>query len=164
MVGYGQNIFAPQDATTRAMVTAMLWRLNGSPAAGNAAGFADVAAGTWYHDAIVWAKSVGVVAGYDADTFGPNDVVTREQMMAIFYRYAKYTGCDVSTGDDAGLGAFEDNGRISAYAVEAMRWAYGCGLLAGDLQGEKVLLDPQGSTTRAQVATFMMRFCAEIEK
>ncbi len=164
MVGYGQNIFAPQDATTRAMVTAMLWRLNGSPAAGNAAGFADVAADTWYHDAIVWAKSVGVVAGYDADTFRPNDVVTREQMMAIFYRYAKYTGCDVSTGSDAGLGAFEDNGRISAYAVEAMRWAYGCGLLAGDLQGEKVLLDPRGSTTRAQVATFMMRFCAEIEK
>ena len=164
MVGYGQNIFAPQDATTRAMVTAMLWRLNGSPAAGNAAGFADVAADTWYHDAIVWAKSVGVVAGYDADTFRPNDVVTREQMMAIFYRYAKYTGCDVSTGSDAGLGAFEDNGRISAYAVEAMRWAYGCGLLAGDLQGDKVLLDPRGSTTRAQVATFMMRFCAEIEK
>lgn len=164
MVGYGQNIFAPQDATTRAMVTAMLWRLNGSPAAGNAAGFADVAVGTWYHDAIVWAKSVGVVAGYDADTFGPNDVVTREQMMAIFYRYAKYTGCDVSTGSDASLGAFEDNGRISAYAVEAMRWAYGCGLLAGDLQGEKVLLAPQGSTTRAQMATFMMRFCAEIEK
>ena len=164
MVGYGQNIFAPQDATTRAMVTAMLWRLNGSPAARNAAGFTDVVAGTWYHDAIVWAKSVGVVAGYDAEKFGPNDVVTREQMMAIFYRYAKYTGYDVTTGSDAGLGAFEDNGRISAYAVEAMRWAYGCGLLAGDIQSEKVLLDPQGSTTRAQVATFMMRFCAEIEK
>lgn len=166
MVGYGDNIFQPNAPTTRAMLIVMLWRLNGSPVVNYALDFADVKEGTWYTEAVRWAKSEGVAGGYGNGKFGPDDTLTREQMVVMLYRYARYKGCDVSVGEDTNILSFGDTTTVAEYAIPAMQWACGSGVVGGKdaTDGSGLILDPKGSTTRAELATMVMRFCAEIVK
>lgn len=166
MVGYGDNIFKPNAHTTRSMLIVMLWRLNGSPVVNYALDFADVKEGTWYTEAVRWAKSEGVAGGYGNGKFGPDDTLTREQMVVMLYRYARYKGYDVSVGEDTNILSFDDATTVAEYAIPAMQWACGSGVVGGKdaANGSGMILDPKGSTTRAELATMVMRFCAEIVK
>lgn len=120
--------------------------------------FSDVADGAWYAEAVRWAAENGVVKGYDNGCFGPNDTVTREQMVTILYRYAQYKGRDVSAGEGTEFQGFTDAAEVSGYAEPAMRWACGAELMTGIAQDGGMALMPKDTTTRAQVATLMLRF------
>lgn len=111
----------------------------------------------WYTDAIVWANANGIVAGYDDSTFGLGDSITREQLAAILYRYAQMKGYDVT--EKADLTGYADSAAISGYAVEAMQWANANGIVNGMTA---TTLAPQGTATRAQVATMLMNFCENV--
>ena len=153
MNGTGADVFAPMSDTTRAMVVSMLWRMAGSPKAADAASFKDVPDDTWYTDAIYWAAENGIVNGYSADRFGPNDPVTREQFVTILWRCAKFHGADV--GSTAGLNTFADAGDVAAWAFEAFCWAVECGIIRGVTE---TTLSPATNANRAQAATMLMRF------
>ena len=154
--GTSDTTFEPNGAMTRAMLVTVLWRAAGQPEAKTAASFQDVNAARYYAKAVAWAKENGVVAGTSDTTFSPNETVTREQMAAILYRYAKLNGVDV--GKTADLNSFPDAGKVSNYAKEAMAWAVGNGVISGSLEGGKTYLDPKGDATRAQVAAVLMRY------
>ncbi len=153
MQGVGANLFAPNAATSRAMIVTVLYRLAGSPAVNAENPFSDVAAGSWYADAVAWANANGIVEGYGNGKFGPDDSITREQLAAILYRFAKAQGYDVSQTAD--LSGYGDAGQVDGWAQQAMAWACGTGLIQGDEQHN--LLPGQGAT-RAQVAAILMRF------
>lgn len=153
MTGTSQTTFSPQATTTRGMIVTILHRLAGSPGAGGAP-FTDVSAGQYYAVPIAWAASHGIVNGYDAARFGPNDPITREQMAAILYRYADRMGYDTTALGDPSQ--FRDSGRIHAYAWTPLAWANGRGLINGKGDG---VLDPTGQATRAEVAAILQRFC-----
>lgn len=154
--GTSATTFSPDDSMTRAMLVTVLWRLAGQPEAKTAASFRDVDAGQYYAKAVAWAAENGIVTGTGADTFEPDAEVTREQMAAILYRYAKLNGVDVSKTAD--LKDFPDADKTSAYAKEALAWAVGSGLINGTLENGATLLDPTGSAARAQVAAILMRY------
>lgn len=158
MNGMSATTFEPNSTTTRGMIVTMLYRLENEPTAASA-GFSDVAAGQWYTDAVNWAAANNIVNGYGDGQFGPTDTITREQMMAILYRYAQYKGYDVTASAD--LSAYTDAANISSYAVSAMQWAVGEGLINGITD---TTLVPGGSATRAQVAAILMRFCENVAK
>ncbi len=160
MIGYGGNIFKPGNSTSRAMLTVMLWRLNGSPTANYAMSFSDVDAGEWYTEAVRWAAANNIVTGFTDGKFRPDEDITREQMAAVLYRYARSKNYDVSAGEDTNILSYSDAASVSEYAIPAMQWACGSGMI----QGSNNRLDPKNSTTRAQMASMMMRFCAEIVK
>lgn len=128
MNGTGETTFSPDETTTRGMIVTMLHRLEKEPAAA-AAGFADVDAGSWYADAVAWAAANGVVNGVSDTAFAPETAITREQMAAILYRYAQLKGYDVSVGEDTNILSYTDAGQISEYAIPAMQWACGAGLI-----------------------------------
>ena len=130
MNGVGNGRFDPAGTTTRAMVVTMLWRLEGEPNATRSAGFLDIPADTWYTDSVAWAAENGIVTGYNASAFGPNDPVTREQLAVILYRYAQYKGQNTGKGV-AALNGFDDASQVSAWAVDAMGWAVSGGLING---------------------------------
>ena len=157
MNGVGNGRFAPDSATTRAMIVTMLYRMEGEPASGYAMTFKDVPAGQWYTDAIRWAAENEIVKGYSAEKFGPDDRLTREQLVTILERYAKYKGVDVSKGEEAYLTGFTDADAISDWAVKAFRWAVDAGIINGTT---KTTLSPKTDATRAQVATMLMRYDA----
>ncbi|MCI7126061.1 MAG: S-layer homology domain-containing protein, partial [Agathobaculum sp.] len=163
MNGYSDGSFKPAANTTRAMIATILYRLEGAPAVSGTA-FSDVAAGAYYHDAVLWAQVNGVVKGYGDGTFGPDNAVTREQMAAILHRYAQYKGYDVSVGENTNILSYGDAERVEEYAIPAMQWACGAGVVTGKQGASGLNLDPKGSTTRAEMATMMMRFCAELVK
>ena len=158
MQGVSTASFLPNGSTTRAQLVTILWRLEGNPALVSAADFSDIADGAWYAGAIRWAADSGVVKGYDNGCFGPNDAVTREQMAAILYRYAQHKGYDVSAGKDTNILSFDDAFAVSEYAIPAMQWACGSGMVRGIAQKGGMLLAPRDTTTRAQTATLLMRF------
>ena len=158
MVGTSEDNFSPTMEANRAMMAAILYRMAGSPAVNGENPFADVPDGTWYTDAVIWAAENGIVAGYDANTFGPTRGITREQMAAMFYRFAKYMGYDTSASAD--LSAFEDADQISNYAKTAMSWANAEGLIVG-MSADR--LAPKATTQRAQMAAMIMRFCQKFE-
>jgi len=151
MGGTGENTFAPDATLSRGTLMTVLHRMEGSPAAAGE-GFKDVADGEWYADAIVWAKSVGLAAGLTADTFGPNEKLTREQLAVFMWRYAQWKNIDVSVGENTNILSYEDAFTISDWAYGALQWACGVGLLGGVGDGK---LDPQGTATRAQLAAIM---------
>lgn len=157
MDGVGSGMFAPYASTNRAMVVTILWRLEGKPGAGNG-GFLDVPDGMWYTEAIGWAASKGIVTGYSADTFGPLDNVTREQMAVILYRYAGFKGYDVSQYAD--LSGYKDSAKISAWATEGLSWANARGLISGM---PDQTLAPQNSALRCQTAAILHRFHQNIK-
>ena len=154
MSGTGDTAFSPDDTTTRGMVVTILWRLDGSPAWTTTSGFSDVEESAYYAEAVGWASANGIVGGYDNETFGPGDPITREQMAAILYRFAQTRGWDTTAWAD--LSGYADAGEISAYALPALQWANGAGLIAGS--GGAIL--PGDSATRAQVAAILLRLCA----
>ena len=164
MQGVSATSFLPDGSTTRAQLVTVLWRLEGSPETTDAVRFNDVAGGAWYTEAVHWAAGCGVVKGYDNGCFGPNDAVTREQMAAILYRYAQHKGYDVSAGNDTNILSFDDAFAVSEYAIPAMQWACGSGMVRGIAQKGGMFLVPGDTTTRAQAATLIMRFQSAFAK
>ena len=160
MNGVGDGKFNPDGTVTRAMLATVLYRQAGSPDVQNASAFPDVNPGEWYGKAIAWAADAGVVTGYPDGTFDPNKAVTRQEMATMFYRYAKFAKFDVSAAGD--LSVFPDRNQVLEYAMEAMVWANGAGLITGNVVNDVTCLDPKGNATRAQLATILMRFCENI--
>lgn len=150
--GVSDTSFAPNEPVTRGMLVTVLWRAAGEPSA-SASAFADVPADAWYSKAVAWANVNGIVQGYDASTFAPDDRITREQLAAIFQRYAGFKGMETSGRGD--LSQFGDTGALSNWAQEGVSWAVGAGLISGKGDG---VLDPQGATTRAEAAVILQRF------
>lgn len=159
MNGTADNTFSPKANTTRGMVVTALYRLENQPST-SAASFTDVASGAYYANAVAWANANGIVSGYGSGKFGPNDKVTREQLAAILYRYAQYKKYDVSVGEDTNILSYDDAQSISTYAIPAIQWACGAGVVTGK-SGSK--LDPKGNATRAEVAAMLMRFCENVK-
>lgn len=159
MNGTADNTFSPKANTTRGMVVTVLYRLENQPST-SAASFTDVASGAYYANAVAWANANGIVSGYGSGKFGPNDKVTREQLAAILYRYAQYKKYDVSVGEDTNILSYNDAQSISSYAIPAIQWACGAGVVTGK-SGSK--LDPKGNATRAEVAAMLMRFCENVK-
>ena len=151
MNGTSEMEFTPAGVTTRGTIATMLYRLEESPVAMTAADFSDVEKGAWYAEAVDWAADCEIVAGYGNGAFGPGDAITREQLAAMIYRYAKFNGLDTSIRAD--LDKFTDKNSISDWAVEAVSWAVGTELL----QGDGANLNPVGTATRAEAATILMR-------
>ena len=158
MLGTSKTLFSPYGMATRGMMATILWRMEGSPAPKGKNSFTDVEAGKWYADAITWAAENGIFAGYGKDKFGPDDPITREQLAAIFYRYADYKGYDLTVKGN--LDTFKDADKITDYAKAAMQWAVGSGLVKGKSGN---LLDPQGTATRAEIAAMLHRFIEKYE-
>ena len=152
MTGVSANEFAPEATTTRAMIVSILARFEGVTTA-EAAGFNDVT-DEWYATAVNWAANVGVVNGYEDNTFRPNQLITREQLAAILMNYSAYKGQDISARAD--LTNYPD--QPSTWAEETMSWAVAEGLISGVTNTE---LQPQGNATRAQVAAILQRFLAQ---
>lgn len=159
MNGTADNTFSPKANTTRGMVVTVLYRLENQPST-SAASFTDVASGAYYANAVAWANANGIVSGYGSGKFGPNDKVIREQLAAILYRYAQYKKYDVSVGEDTNILSYDDAQSISSYAIPAIQWACGAGVVTGK-SGSK--LDPKGNATRAEVAAMLMRFCENVK-
>ena len=156
MNGTTATTFTPSSPTTRGMIVAILYRLEGSPAAGTAL-FTDVAPTAYYASAVAWASASGIVNGYNDGTFRPNQLITREQLAAFLHRYASYKGRNVS--EEADLSAFIDAGQIASYAVTPLRWATAAGLING-VSADR--LDPAGNATRAQAAVILTRFVQNV--
>ena len=153
MDGTGIDRFSPNAPLTRAMIVTILYRMAGSPSVSGSSDFTDVAAGKWFAKAVAWAAANGIVNGYGSGLFGPNDPVTREQLAAILYRYAVYGGMTAVTLEE-NLGGFADTAQLSAYAIQAMNWAVGQGLINGS--GSNLV--PKAQATRAQVAAIIHRY------
>ena len=158
MNGVGDGKFAPNGITTRAQVVTMLWRLEGSPAYVGMSEFSDVDNEQWYGPAIRWASAEGIVNGYDDGRFGANDAVTREQLVTILYRYAQYKKMDVSVGEDTNILSYDDAFDVSEWAIPAMQWACGSGIVNGIDKNGTLMLAPSDASTRAVVATMFWRF------
>ena len=158
MLGASKTLFSAHGTATRGMMATILWRMEGSPAPKGKNSFTDVEAGKWYADAITWTAENGIFAGYGKDKFGPDDPITREQLAAIFYRYADYKGYDLTVKGN--LDKFKDADKITDYAKTAMQWAVGSGLVKGKSGN---LLDPQGTATRAEIAAMLHRFIEKYE-
>ena len=159
MNGTSTTTFSPDMTTSRAMIATILWRLEGSPVVDYVLTFDDVDADSWYGEAVRWAASEGIVNGYGNNQFGPDDPITREQMAAMLYRYAQYQEYDVSVGENANILSYTDADQLGTWAVSAMQWACGAGIINGT--GDGSTLSPQGQATRAQAAVMLMRFCDE---
>ena len=160
MNGVTSTHFEPATTATRGMIVTLLYRLEGQPALGSAhSQFRDVPNSAWFAPAITWATEQKLVEGYYNRTFGPDDPITREQLATILYRYATYKGLN-PTGT-ANLQQFGDAAKINTWAEPAMNWAVSNGLMDGMGNG---LLEPDGNTSRAQVATLFMRYMQNIAK
>lgn len=161
MGGYGNGYFGPNDALSRGMLVQILYNLEGKPAVSGEMPFTDVAEGKYYVDAIMWAQQNNIVGGYGNGLFGPDDSITREQLAAMLWRYAKYKGCDVSVGEDTNILSYEDAFDISEYAIPAMQWACGAGVMGGYGNG---YLGPNDGATRAQTAQMLKNFMEKAAK
>ena len=160
MNGVSSRAFAPNANLTRGMLVQILYNLEGKPK-GTAANFSDVQADAWYAEAVGWAATNKVVTGYADGTFRPNAAVTREQAAAILYRYAQSKGIDVSVGENTNILSYVDVQQASEYAIPALQWAVGAGVLNGKNGGR---LAPTGTATRAEIAAIMQRWCENIIK
>jgi len=158
MEGMGEG-FAPNEKMTRAMLTCVLYRMENSPETADVTSFEDVEGDAWYSSAVSWAAEHGIIKGISPLAFAPDAVVSREQTAAILYRYAVYKNADVSLMAD--LSFYEDAEAISEYAVSAFAWAVGQDIINGETEQ---MLAPQKDTTRAQMATILMRFCENMRE
>ena len=155
MTGLNETTFGPYENLARAQFAVILHRMNDEPSIEYTNKFPDVANEQWYTDAILWASDIGVVTGYsDTGNFGPGDNINREQMAVMMYRYANYLGYDTSASAD--FSKFKDAKNVNEFAKEAMTWAVGAGIITG--KDNETRLDPQGSASRAECATIIMRF------
>jgi len=158
MIGTGARMFSPNVSMSRAMLVTVLYRLEGETEenpefGGQGSVFSDVVKGAWYYDAVIWAAEKGIVEGYNNGAFGISDPVTREQTVAILYRYAISKEFDVSAVAD--LSGYTDTGDIYDWALDAMKWAVAEGIVQGRTSTN---IAPKGTSTRAEVATIIMRF------
>ena len=154
MIGYGEGIFGPSNDLSRAMLVQILYNYEGHPAVSGDSAFTDVAKTSWYFDAVTWAAAQGIVDGYGNGKFGPNDPITREQLATILWRYIDRPAINHN------LDRFTDAGQISGWAMDAMEWACGNGIMEGDAGA----LNPKGNATRAEAATMLMRFVEKYGK
>lgn len=156
MAGTASDMFSPQSSLTRAMLVQILYAMEGKPTGSPASGFSDVSGSAWYTDAVNWAKANGVVGGYPDNTFRPNDNITREQLAVMLKAYAGDTGLYATN-----IGTYDDFNEVSAWAVDAVSWAVGAGLIAG--RGNNKLA-PKANATRAEVAQIIMNYCENVAK
>ena len=154
--GTDSRSFSPNASMTRAMLVTVLYRLEGEPTVTGRSSFTDVRSGAYYEKAVIWAAANGIVTGTDSTSFSPDAKVTREQLVAILYRYAQYRKLD--TDASAKLNSFTDADSVSAYASEALGWAVSEGLI----NGASGKLMPKGDATRAQVAAILHRFVKNV--
>lgn len=147
--GTGRNTFAPNLPTTRGMVVTVLHNMENNPVQNFAGHFADVESNLWYAESVKWAAEQGIVSGIGENRFAPEDIITREQLTAILHRFSGATGTKASKLD------FVDEGAVSGWAQDAMKWAVQEGLITGT-SGR--LLDPTGEVSRAQLATILFRY------
>jgi len=157
--GTSETTFSPNGTMTRGMIAVVLHNFEGNPNFTIGDGFNDVRAGSWYANGINWMMDKGITGGYGNGNFGPNDSITREQFVTFLYRYANSMG--YSTAGGIGLTGFPDADSVSDYAVEAMSWAVGNGLIVGTDSG---VLAPKSTANRAQVATVLRRFVFNLIK
>ena len=155
MNGYGNGLFGPDDDLSRAQLCQILYNREGRPAVTGGSPFTDVAGTEWYADAVLWAAGEDIVGGYGNGFFGPEDPITREQLAAILWRYAG------SPASGHTLTGYTDTDEISSWAMEAVRWANGNGILNGDGSGH---LMPKGNASRAQVAQMIRNFVDHQER
>jgi len=158
-VGTSAVRFEPDSPMTRAMAAAILYRLAGSPPPSGGGAFSDVADGAWYAQAVSWGAESAVLEGYGGGSFGPDDPLTREQFASLLHRYALRAGKGGGAAESADLSAFADAGDVSDYALPAVKWACGAGLLEGDGSAR---VRPRSALTRAEAAVLFMRFCREV--
>ena len=158
MNGTSETTFAPYEELTRAQLVTILHRIAGEPVADSFAGYTDTNPKAFYAEAVDWAAANGIVTGYPDGTFHPYDAVTRQDMVTILYRFAKYQGKDISGTAD--LSVFDEQDMISGYAVDAMSWAVSVGLINGI---NPTTLAPKQSATRAHIAIVAYRYCTEID-
>jgi len=158
MNGYKNGLFGPDRNLSRAQFAQILYNIEGRPAVAGGSAFRDVADGAWCAGAITWANQKGIVGGYGSGTFGPDDSVTREQFAVMLWRYAQAKGRDVSVGEDTNILSYTDFDQIGDYAIPALQWAAGSGVINGYAGGS---LKPKGQATRAQVAAMLMRYMKE---
>ena len=151
--GISDTEFGPNISMNRAMLVTVLYRLEKEPNVTVNDKFTDIASSQWYAKAVAWANANGIISGYSDTVFGPNDLVTREQMAAILNRYAKYKGLDVSASND--LSAYTDKNSVSDWALSAMQWANANKLINGRTE---TTLAPHGNATRAEVAQILMTY------
>lgn len=159
MTGITKNIFGPAEILSRAQFATILYRMEGSPKVIYKDIFPDVKDGEFYTEAVMWANEKGIVTGYADQTFGPADMITREQLATMMYRYAGYKGYDISISDD--LNDFDDSDQVSAFSQKAVKWAVGSGIISGNEDGT---LAPQGEASRAVCAAIIQRFEEKNEK
>ncbi len=155
MVGATDTTFEPETTVTRAMLVTVLWRAEDEAVADKDSIFTDLEEGSYYKDAVIWADEKGIVNGVSDTEFAPNDIITREQFATIMYRYAQFKGFDVSVGENTNILSYTDYDKISEYAIPAMQYAVGSGLLKGRTEST---LNPDGNATRAEMATILYRF------
>ena len=155
MNGVSPTLFQPNGTMSRAMVATVLWRLEGEPEMDDTSVFTDVPRGQWYTQAITWAYEQGIITGYGGGRFGPQDNVTRQQLAAMLFRYAKTM--DLDGGERASLSTYRDQGQVADWAREAFAWAVAKGHINGT---SPTTLSPTGTATRAQCAAILTRMLA----
>ncbi|MGM9551004.1 MAG: leucine-rich repeat protein, partial [Clostridia bacterium] len=153
--GTSDTTFEPNGLVTRAMLVTVLWRAEGKPQVNYAMSFDDIDTNSYYIEAVRWAASQGIVNGRSETEFAPDDSITREQIAAIMYRYARYKGYDVSVGEDTNVLSYTDAEKISEYAITSVQYAVGAGMMNGKTN---TTINPQDNATRAEVATILKRF------
>lgn len=153
MKGVSDDSFEPDEKLSRAMIVTVIYRMENEPGGGTNI-FGDVKDGEWYSDAVAWASQNGIVNGVSENDFAPNDDLTREQMATIIYRYIKFKGGDTSVGENTNILSYDDAEYISDYAIDAICYAVGSGLMQGDSEST---LNPNGTATRAETAMIIMR-------
>lgn len=153
MAGTGNGRFSPNTTMTRAMFAQILYNYMGKPAVDGKSQFDDVTDGNWYTDAVIWAAKQGIVSGYGNGNFGPNDQISREQMIMMVYNFAKSQGYDVSAADN--LSGFNDADQIADWALPAIQWAVHEGVISGMTP---TTIGPKGTATRAQAAAMFKNF------
>ena len=158
MNGIAEDAFAPNSPLTRAMLVTVLYRNAGEPATNRSIPFADVDMGAYYASAVSWAKQNGIVNGITENEFAPNAEITREQIAAIMFRYAQYKGMEAITMEENLH--FDDANEISEYAITAMNWAVGKGLMKGKTE---TTINSKDNATRAEIATILQRFIESIK-
>lgn len=158
MNGTSEDKFVPDDSLTRAMLVTVLYRAEGQPEVNKSVPFADVTADSYYASAVIWAQQNGIVSGVSENEFAPDENITREQIATIIYRYAKLKEYDVSVGENTNILSYTDFDEIAEYAISAVQYAVGSGLMKGKTEGT---LNPKDNATRAEIAAILQRFIEE---
>lgn len=153
--GTTATTFEPNTPITRGMVVAVLYRAEGEPEVNKSIPFADITANDYFANAVIWAEQNGIISGVSETEFAPNENIIREQIAAIMFRYASYKGYDVSIGENTNILSYDDFADISEYAIPAMQYAAGTGLITGKTA---TTLNPKDIAARAEAAAILQRF------